>query len=116
MNIKIINDEITTKEIAEIAKEFYGTMIKGVVDIKDKVVALGGEYHIDANLVLLEKGSKQSNIWGFNINFTEPKDSESWIEYISLINIRPLQNNRGMEIENQEIRQKMRKILEKIIK
>jgi len=116
MNIQIVTDEISTDEVKEIAKEFYKTMIKGVVDIEQEIIVLGGEYHMDANVILLEKGSKQKDIWGFNINIDKPTDSDEWIEYISLINIRPLQNNKSMEIQDENIRYKVKDIIKKKIK
>lgn len=109
MNIKIVSGQITLDELREIAKEFYGNMIKGVVDIKKEIVAFGGQYHMDSNLRLIEMGSEQKNVWGFNINFDQPK--ENWIEYVSLINIRPLVGNRRMEVEDEEIRETMKKII-----
>lgn len=48
----------------ELASAWYGDMIKGVVDIEREVRALGGEYHMDANVILVEDGSKQDCIWG----------------------------------------------------
>ena len=116
MKIKIVSDQISTEEIRELAQEFYVNMIKGVVDIEKEVIALGGEYHMDANVFLLEKGSKQENVWGFNIHLHKQKDSEEWIEYTSLINIRPNQGNRSMEIQDEDIRQKIKEILNKLIK
>lgn len=110
MNIKIVESTITLTELKEIAKEFYTGMIKGVVDIEKEIVAFGGEYHMDANMILLENGSEQKNIWGFNINFDEPKDS--WIEYTSLINIRPAVGNKNMEVQDENIRKKMKEIID----
>ncbi|MEI6346171.1 MAG: DUF5674 family protein [bacterium] len=100
MNIKVITDSISLNELKELAKEYYITMIKGVVDIEKEIVAFGGEYHMDANVVLLEKGHQQGDIWGFNVVFD--LDSEDWIEYTSLINIRPLKGNRSMEITDRQ--------------
>ena len=91
MNIKIIRDKMTKLELEELAKEFYVEMIKGVVDIKKEIIALGGEWHMDANLVLIEDGSKQENLWGFNVYLNKPKGK--MVEYNSLINIRPKQGN-----------------------
>ena len=110
MNIVIVEDKISIEELKEIAKEFYDSMIKGVVDIEKEVIAFGGQYHIDANMKLIEYGSVQKNIWGFNVNFEEPKDS--WIEYTSLINIRPLVGNRTMEVQDENIRNTMKKIID----
>jgi shikimate kinase len=113
MTIQVYEAEIPLHEIIEVSKEYYHPMIKGVIDIENEIVAFGGEYHMDANVVLLEKGLQQSNIWGFNI-WTD-QDKENWIEYTSLINIRPLVNNKGMEIESQEIKNRIKEILDKKI-
>ncbi len=109
MNIKIIDKKITESELREIAKDFYGEMIKGVVDIEREILALGGEYHMDANNKLIENGSRQQNIWGFNWYFDKKRSKE--IEYVSLINIRPKQNNRTMEVQNISLRDRMRTII-----
>jgi hypothetical protein len=79
------------------------------VDISLGTIALGGEWHMDANNRLIEEGSEQQNIWGFNIYPKEKGDAA--IEYTSLINIRPMQGNRTMEIADEEIRKAIRKIL-----
>jgi hypothetical protein len=109
MDIRIVENTITVEELKKLAKVFYVTMIKGVVDIKREVLAMGGEYHVDANKKLIEMGSEQNNIWGFNIHFDKSK--EDWIEYHSLINIRPLSGNRKMNIEDKALRDKMREII-----
>ena len=115
MKIKIASESITVDELKEISKEFYYPMIKGAVDIEEEVAAFGGEYHVDASEKLLERGSKPENIWGFNIYLDKEKKSPDWIEYVALINIRPSQNNRSMEIQREETRQKIKNILYKLI-
>ena len=97
MHIVIVSETIPLAEMREIAKEFYEDMIKGVVDIDRGVIALGGEYHMDANNVLIADGSQQTDIWGFNVYLDRPR--EEWLEYTSLINIRPLQGNKSMTVE-----------------
>lgn len=113
MDIRIITDAITRAQALEIGKEFYGDMVKGVADIEKGIIALGGEYHMDAANILVEHGSEGKDLWGFNVypNVTDT----NWIEYTSLINIRPDKNNRGMLIESQEIRDRVRGIIEKLI-
>lgn len=113
MDIKIIDKKITEKELREIAKDFYGDMIKGVVDIEREIIAMGGEYHMDANMLLIENDSKQQHIWGFNWYFD--KNSDEQIEYVSLINIRPAQGNRTMEVKDLNLRNKMKSIILKYI-
>lgn len=113
MLIKIVDKKISEDELREIAKEFYIDMIKGVVDIERGILALGGEYHIDANMVLVENGSRQQNIWGFNWYFGRAGDE--CIEYVSLINIRPAQGNRTMEVQNASLRDAMKTIIFKYL-
>jgi hypothetical protein len=103
MNIKIIREQkITRQELEEMSKEFYVEMVKGVADIERGIIALGGEWHMDANNVLIEDGSKQPNLWGFNVYLKKSKEER--LEYNSLINIRPNQGNNDMEIESVETR------------
>ena len=109
MNVKIVDKKITENDLREIAKEFYDTMIKGVVDIEREVIAVGGEYHIDASTVLVESGSQAQNLWGFNWYFDELGDKR--IEYIALINIRPAQGNKTMEVKDLSLRDKMKSII-----
>jgi hypothetical protein len=113
MNIKIIKDKITKQELEDLAREFYIEMVKGVADIERDIIALGGEWHVDANQVLIQDGSSQENLWGFNIYVK--KNKEDRLEYNSLINIRPLQNNRSMEIENENIKQKVFEIVNNLV-
>ena len=60
----IITENISQSELKELAKEFYVEMVKGVADIERGIIALGGEWHADANQVLIEDDSKQNNLWG----------------------------------------------------
>jgi len=113
MIIKLINQKITESELREIAKDFYIVMIKGVVDVERGILAMGGEYHIDANIVLIENGSRQQDIWGFNWYFDRAGDER--IEYVSLINIRPAQGNRTMEVQDVSLRDTMKTIILKYL-
>ena len=114
MTIKIIKEKIILDELKKIAEENFGDMIKGAVDVEKKVVALGGEMHIDANEELIKTGSEQQNIWGFNIHINRPR--EDWLEFNSLINIKPAVGNRSMNIENETIRKKIKGIFNELIK
>lgn len=113
MRIKIIENPIGKEELLEIAKDFYTDMIKGVVDTERGILAVGGEYHLDANMVLIANGSQQQNIWGFNWYFDRIGDER--IEYVSLINIRPSQGNEAMEIKDVFLRNTMRTIILKYL-
>ncbi len=87
--------------------------MEGVVDIEREILAMGGEYHMDANMVLIENGSQQHNVWGFNWYFNRTGDDR--IEYVSLINIRPAQGNRAMEVRDATLRDTMKVIIMKYL-
>ena len=113
MKIKIVKKPISKADVQMIAQEIYRDMVKGVVDIERGVIALGGEWHMDANKVLLAEGSRQEQVWGFNLYPNENGDAV--LEYISLINIRPAQDNRGMEVKDPAVRAKMHRIIKKLV-
>jgi hypothetical protein len=94
--IKIVKDKISLSELKEIAQQRFGDFVKGVVDLEQKIMAIGGQLHADEESILLQQGSKQENLWGINIFVGQPKNS--WIEFDSMINIRPRQNNRSRSV------------------
>lgn len=112
-DIKVIDKWISLTELRELAKQRFGDMIKAVVDIQKNIIAVGGEFHADEEALLLEQGSNQTNLWGINIYVNQPKDS--WIEYDSIINLRPSQGNSSRGIESPEIRQAIIKIVNQLI-
>ena len=68
-------------------------MTKGVVDIEKEVVAIDAELQADLEMLLLKNGSKQEQLWG--IDLYPDENGEDFLEFDSLINIRPRQNNRS---------------------
>lgn len=114
MGIKLVSDAITIDEVRMIAKETYGEMVKAVADIERGIMAIGGEWHADSEAMLLEAGSDQQNLWGFNIY--PDRLPEQQIEFVSLINIRPRQSNRKMEIDDAKIREKISQIVNKLVR
>ena len=110
MEIRIIKQKISPEELKSMAKANYGDMVKGVVDIQKKVLALGGELHADAEGVLLKNGSRQEDLWGFNI-FPD-REKEKRIEYTSLINIRPSHENFKIEIQSLDLRSRVKSVID----
>ena len=113
MKIQIVKNSITKAEVKKLAEESYGEMVKAVVDINLGILAIGGEMHADAEQLLLENGSRQDDLWGFNIYPAEVGDS--MLEYVSFINIRPKLNNRSQEIASDEIKGKIKILVNKMI-
>ena len=113
MDIKIIRKKISFQELKGLAALNYGHLVKGVADLGKKTIALGGELHADAESVLLEAGSSQMDLWGFNIYPDKPQGER--IEFTSLINIRPSQGNRSIEIKDEKLREKIRSIVDTLV-
>ncbi len=111
--IKILDSKITIEEVKQLADMWYGTMIKGAVDIEGARVALGGDYHIEDSELLTDTGSKFEDVWGFNIRFEENPDGV--LEFDSMVNIKPNLGNRSRNIGNEEIVKKATTIIYKFI-
>ena len=109
----ILDKPITRGELSKLAENYYVDMIKGVVDVDRELLALDAELHSDLESLLLKDGSIQEALWG--INLYPEVDDEDFLEFESLINIRPSQGNRSRGVENEEIREKIRKVVNKFM-
>lgn len=93
----------------------YGNLVKAVVDVKQNRLVVDAELHSDEEQELLDSGSQQSELWGINL-YPEKYGTEEFIEFDSMINIRPQQNNRSRNVEDQKIRQKIIAIVHEKVK
>jgi hypothetical protein len=91
----------------------FKTVTKAVVDIEKKVLAIDAELHSDLEAYLIEHGSDQENLWGINLYPNKSKDD--FIEYTALINIRPHQNNKSMEVEDTNIKEKIQNVIDNLV-
>ena len=112
-DIKLIDKSISLDHLKQVAAQGFGDMVKAVVDIDKMIMAIGGDLHADEEAFLLDHGSKQESLWGINIYVNEPR--ESWIEFDSMINIRPSQNNRSRNVEDEATRQKIIQVVNSLI-
>ncbi len=110
----IIDKAISRKILTEMAQNFYGEMIKGVVDIDRRIMALDAELHSDLEKLLLEDGSNQESLWG--INLYPDVEGDDFIEFDSLINISPRRNNFSRDVEDEVVRGQIRSIVNNLIK
>ncbi len=111
MVTKIIKNKITQNELKNLAREQYGDVVKAVVDIDRDLLAIDAQLHSDLEALLLGEGSKQKNLWG--INLYPQARGEDFIEYDSMINVRPSSGNRSRGVENADIRKKVSEIVAK---
>lgn len=93
------SEPFTKKEIKKLRASF-NSYIKTVIDIEKKICSAGCDRHFEGEKILLDQGSKQSNLWGGGIDI-ETKE----IDYNSFINIRPNDNNTSNEIQDGKIRE-----------
>lgn len=112
--MKIIKDGITLKELKEMSINKFGNLVKAVVDIEKEIMAVDADLHADEEAILLEDGSTQKNLWGINI-YPE-LNGANFVEFDSLINLRPSQGNRSSGVDNREIQGKILKIVDKLVK
>ncbi len=102
---RILNSPLNKREVKALAEEFFGDMIKIVVDIELGEIAVGGSLHADAEGLLLKKGSTQVNIWG--ANYFPGRAGGKRLECSALINIRPRKGNRSQIIRSATVRKKV---------
>jgi len=112
--MEIIKEKISTQKLKEMAAKMFGNLVKAVVDVEKKIMAIDGELHADEQALLIENGSDWQNLWGINIY--PDKTGEDLIEFDSVINIRPSQNNRSRGVDDENIRKKILEITNTLIK
>ena len=107
--MKIITEKLTLNELKQMAAAIFGNLVKAVVDVERGLIAVDAELHSDLEALLLANGSKQKDIWGINLYPELPRGE--FIEFDSMINMRPSQGNRSRNIENEETRRKIIEIV-----
>jgi hypothetical protein len=100
---------IAIQILEQLSEKMFGGFVKGVIDIEKKIIAIDADMHVDLEQVLLEDGSSQSVLWGINLYPGEPGDD--FLEFDSMINIRPNQNNRSRSVEDESIQNVIREIV-----
>jgi len=113
--VTVVSETISLATLKEIAASGFGDLVKAVVDVERGVMAVGGELHSDGEAILLDTGSRQADLWGINL-YPDEYGAEGWIEYDSLINIRPRQGNRSRLVEDSGVRAAVVDIVGRLVK
>lgn len=113
MTLQVVRDRIPRSHLRTLAEQQFGDMVKAVVDVTRRVMAIGGELHSDEEAALLDDGSRQQDLWGINLYPAEA--DEGWIEYDSMINVRPIQGNRSRDVEDDTLRNRIRVIVDALV-
>ena len=112
--MKILEEEIERGKLKNAKNVLEGGMVKAVVDVDREIIGVDAEMHADIEQMLLANGSSQDALWGINIWFKD--DDDDFIEFDSMINIRPRQGNRSRGVEDPETREKIKAVVAKWIK
>ena len=97
---------ISLDRLRTLAADRFGDLVKAVVDVERRIMAVSGELHSDEEAALLEDGSRQTDLWGINL-YPADYGADAWIEYDSMINVRPSQGNRSRSVENPSTREQI---------
>jgi hypothetical protein len=114
-DMTIVKDSIGLNELQEMSAKMFGNLVKAVVDIEKNIMAVDAELHADEEAVLIENGSKQKDLWGINL-YPELFNSGDFVEFDSMINIRPSQDNRSRYVDDPKIRERIIKLVLKLVR
>ena len=112
--MKILNNIAGMDELKKIAADTFGDLIKVVVDVDRELVAIDAELHSDLEALFLEDGSRQSSLWG--INFYPDLEGDDFIEFDSMINMRPSQENMSRGVDSAKMQKKIINVVNKWVK
>jgi len=111
--MQILQKPVSREELKRIAENTFGDMVKCVADVRMNLLAIDADLHADLERLLLDNGSAQEDLWGFNLWVEE--EGEDFVEFDSLINIRAWQGNPSRDIQNPEVREAIKSIVAKFI-
>jgi hypothetical protein len=111
--MKIV-DKISIAELKEMAEKMYGSLVKADIDITKRVVVVDMGMHADGEAYLMERGSKQKDLWGINLH-PDDYDTEDFIEFDSMINIRPSLGNPSKDVLDENVRNQITEIISEVV-
>ncbi len=112
--MQLIDKSISLSELKKMSAKMFGGLVKAVVDIKKEIMVVDADMHADEETCLLDKGSKQDDVWG--INLYPDLSGDDFVEFDSMINVRPRLNNFSRGISDKTIREKVINIVNKLVK
>ena len=113
--MRILQEPISKSDLIKESTNFIDeNAIKSVVDVEKEIIAVDSPMHYDCEQLLLENGSTQNNLWGINL-YLDSDDIDDMVEFDSMINVRPSQNNRSRSVEDENTQAKIKEIIKKWI-
>ncbi|MEA3247722.1 MAG: DUF5674 family protein [Gemmatimonadota bacterium] len=112
--LQFVRDHITRADLAALAEATFGDMVKAVVDLERGLMVVGGEMHADEEAALLDDGARQEHLWG--INLYPGSDGDAFVEFDSMINVRPRAGNRSRSVENPQVQAAIRTLVGRLVR
>jgi hypothetical protein len=113
MRIVDLNNRIKLEELSKMAEDMFGDLVKGVVDVSRDMMVVDAELHADEEALLIEQGSDQADLWG--INLYPELEGDNFVEFDSMINLRPSRCNRSRGVEDPAIRERILRIVKDLV-
>jgi hypothetical protein len=113
MRIVDSNNRTKLDELSKMAEDMFGDLVKAVVDVARDIMVVDAELHADEEALLLAHGSDQINLWG--INLYPGLEGDDFLEFDSMINLRPSRGNRSRGVEDPAIREHIRRIVKDLV-
>lgn len=110
--MKTIETSISLDELKQMAQQMFDNIVKAVIDVEQEIMIVDAMLHADQEECLLDQGSLQENLWGINLH-PEYFGTPQFVEFDSMINLRPGQGNRSRGVDDQRIQEKIRMIVTK---
>jgi len=113
--MKVVTGEkqISVDSLRQTAAARFGDMIKAVVDVTREIMVIDADLHSDEEAELLATGSRQQDLWGINLYPDLPP--EEWLEFDSMINLRPSSGNRSRIVDDPSIREQIRDLVDRLV-
>lgn len=113
--MKLLTQPLSVSNLKQMAENRFGNLVKAVVDLEKNLLMVDAEMHADEEQFLLANGSKQKDLWGINL-YPAKFGSAEFVEFDSMINLRPGQNNFSRGVEDENIRQQIIRVVDQWIK
>jgi hypothetical protein len=104
---------ISLADLREMSAARFGDLVKAVVDLERRLMVVDAEMHSDEEAELLSDGSRQQDLWGINLYPDLPE--ADWLEFDSMINLRPSLGNRSRSVDDPATRERIREIVRNLV-
>jgi hypothetical protein len=112
--VQIVAGQITVGELSAMAEATFGDLVKAVADVRRGLLAVDAGMHSDLEALLLDAGSDQADLWGVDLYPAEYGTPE-FLEFDSMINLRPGQGNRTRSVDDPAIRAAIAELVGRLV-